>query len=74
MKFLIKEKEYLYANGDFSDDKVNDRLAELEIICAEEDPTYEVDVTIEKILASLGLTTADISGVTSDASGTMGFS
>ena len=50
----IKEKEYLYANGDFSDDKVNDRLAELEIICAEEDPTYEVDVTIEKILASLG--------------------
>ena len=50
----IKEKEYLYANGDFSDDKANDRLAELEIICAEEDPTYEVDVTIEKILASLG--------------------
>ena len=50
----IKEKEHLYATGDFSDDKVNDRLAELEIICAEEDPTYEVDVTIEKILASLG--------------------
>ena len=50
----IKEKEELYVTGDFSDDKVNDRLAELEIICAEEDPTYEVDVTIEKILASLG--------------------
>lgn len=33
---------------------MNDRLAELEIICAEEDLTYEVDVTIEKILASLG--------------------
>ncbi|MDD3463006.1 MAG: ATP-binding cassette domain-containing protein [Sulfurospirillaceae bacterium] len=50
----IKEKEYLYANGDFSDDKVNDRLAELEMVCAEEDPTYEVDVVIEKILAVLG--------------------
>lgn len=50
----IKEKEHLYATGDFSDEKVNDRLAELEIICAEEDPTYEVDVTIEKILCSLG--------------------
>ena len=35
----IKEKEHLYATGDFNDDKVNDRLAELEIICAEEDPT-----------------------------------
>jgi len=50
----IKEKEHLYVTGDFSDDKVNDRLAELEITCAEEDPTYEVDVTIEKILTSLG--------------------
>ncbi len=50
----IKEKEDLYVNGDFEDDKVNDRLAELEIICAEEDPTYEVDVTIEKILCALG--------------------
>lgn len=50
----IKEKEYLYENGDFSDDKVNDRLAELEIVCAEEDPTYEVEVMIEKILATLG--------------------
>jgi ATPase subunit of ABC transporter with duplicated ATPase domains len=50
----IKEKEDLYINGDFEDDKVNDRLAELEIICAEEDPTYEVDVVIEKILCALG--------------------
>ncbi|MBE0490654.1 MAG: ATP-binding cassette domain-containing protein [Sulfurospirillum sp.] len=50
----IKEKEDLYINGDFEDEKVNDRLAELEIICAEEDPTYEVDVTIEKILCALG--------------------
>ncbi|DAB34755.1 MAG TPA: ABC transporter ATP-binding protein [Sulfurospirillum sp. UBA12182] len=50
----IKEKEDLYINGDFEDEKVNDRLAELEIICAEEDPTYEVDVNIEKILCALG--------------------
>jgi len=50
----IKEKEDLYVNGDFEDEKVNDRLSELEIICAEEDPTYEVDVNIEKILSSLG--------------------
>ncbi len=50
----IKEKEELYINGDFEDEKVNDRLAKLEIICAEEDPTYEVDVNIEKTLTSLG--------------------
>ena len=50
----IKEKEDLYINGDFEDEKVNDRLAELEMICAEEDPTYEVDVNIEKTLTSLG--------------------
>ncbi len=50
----VKEKEDLYINGDFEDEKVNDRLAELEIICAEEDPTYEVDVNIEKTLTSLG--------------------
>ncbi len=49
----IKEKEDLYVNGDFEDEKVNDRLAELEITCAEEDPTYEVDVHIEKILCAL---------------------
>ncbi len=50
----IKEKEDLYISGDFEDEKVNDRLAELEIICAEEDPTYEVDINIEKTLTSLG--------------------
>ncbi|WP_024954404.1 ABC-F family ATP-binding cassette domain-containing protein [Sulfurospirillum arcachonense] len=49
----IKEKEDLYVNGDFEDEKVNDRLSELEIICSEEDPTYEVDVNIEKILCAL---------------------
>ncbi len=50
----IKEKEELYVNGDFEDEKVNDRLAQLEMICAEEDPTYEVDINIEKTLTSLG--------------------
>lgn len=49
-----KEKEKLYENGDFEDEKINNRLAELEIICAEEDPTYEYEVNIEKILDSLG--------------------
>lgn len=49
----IKEKERLYDAGDFSDE-VNARLGELEMICAEEDPTYEYDVQIEKILEDLG--------------------
>jgi ATPase subunit of ABC transporter with duplicated ATPase domains len=50
----IKEKEHLYAEGDLSDESVNIRLGELEMICAEEDPTYEYEVNIEKILESLG--------------------
>lgn len=50
----IKEKEKLYESGDFEDEKINNRLAELEIICAEEDPTYEYEVIIEKILEALG--------------------
>jgi len=49
-----KEKEELYMTGDFEDDKVNDRLGELEMICADEDPTYESDVKIEKLLEALG--------------------
>lgn len=50
----VKEKEILYTTGDFSDDKVNERLGELEMISAEEDPTYEHDVQIAKILEDLG--------------------
>ncbi|MWV62154.1 ATP-binding cassette domain-containing protein [Helicobacter saguini] len=50
----IKEKEKLYAEADLSDDKVNERLSELEMICVEEDPMYECDVVIEKILEDLG--------------------
>lgn len=51
----IKEKEDLYMNGDFEDDAVNNRLAELEVICVEEDPTYEYDVNIAKILENVGI-------------------
>ena len=50
----IKEKEKLYMEGDFESDAVNNRLGELETICVEEDPTYEYDVKIEKILEELG--------------------
>lgn len=51
----IKEKEELYVSGDFEDDATNDRLAELEVICVEEDPTYEYDVQITKILENVGI-------------------
>lgn len=50
----VKEKEKLYMSEEFSDE-VNERLSELEIISAEEDPTYEYETRIEKILSSLGL-------------------
>lgn len=49
-----KEKEKLYMEGDFESDEVNNRLSDLEIICAEEDPTYECEVIIEKMLEDLG--------------------
>lgn len=49
-----KEKEKLYMEGDFEDDAVNNRLAELEMVCADEDPTYESEVKIEKLLEALG--------------------
>ncbi len=51
----LKEKEELYTTGDFEDEAVNNRLAELEMICVEEDPTYEYDVQITKILENVGL-------------------
>ncbi|MDR2342898.1 MAG: ATP-binding cassette domain-containing protein, partial [Campylobacteraceae bacterium] len=50
----VKEKEKLYENGNFEDENINNRLAELEIICAEEDPNYEYEIAIEKILENLG--------------------
>ncbi|MBT5323870.1 MAG: ATP-binding cassette domain-containing protein, partial [Campylobacteraceae bacterium] len=48
----IKEKEALYMEE--YTDAIGDRLGELEMICCEEDPTYEYDVKITKILESLG--------------------
>ena len=51
----IKEKELLYATGDFEDDATNNRLADLEVISVEEDPTYEYDVNIGKILENVGI-------------------
>lgn len=51
----IKEKEVLYETGDFEDDTVNNRLAELEVICVEEDPTYEYETQIAKILENIGI-------------------
>ncbi len=49
----IKEKEELYLSEEFTDE-INNRLGELEIVCCEEDPTYEYDVKITKILEDLG--------------------
>lgn len=48
----IKEKEALYLEE--YTDEIGERLGELEIICCEEDPTYEYDVKITKILETLG--------------------
>lgn len=50
----LARKSWLYENGDLSDEKVNNELGDLEMICAEEDPTYECEVVIEKILEDLG--------------------
>lgn len=54
----VKEKEKLYMSEEFTDE-INNRLANLEIITAEEDPTYEYETRIEKILSSLGLNDYD---------------
>lgn len=50
----IKEKERIYLEEDLSNDLINEALSNLEMICVEEDPTYEYDVIIEKILTDLG--------------------
>jgi len=48
----IKKKEELYLEE--YTDEVGEQLGELEMVCCEEDPTYEYDVKITKILESLG--------------------
>lgn len=64
-----KEKEKLYMEGDFESDDVNNRLAELEMICADEDPTYESDVKIEKLLESLGFPASEHNTLMSSLTG-----
>lgn len=54
----MKEKEKLYMSEEFTDE-INEKLSKLEIITAEEDPTYECETRIEKILSSLGLNNYD---------------
>ncbi|MGB5793524.1 ABC-F family ATP-binding cassette domain-containing protein [Poseidonibacter sp.] len=53
----IKEKEKLYLEE--YTDEIGDRLGELEMICCEEDPTYEYDIKITKILEDLGFPAAE---------------
>lgn len=48
----IKEKERLYMEE--YTDEIGEKLGELEMICCEEDPTYEYDIKITKILEDLG--------------------
>lgn len=50
----IKEKERIYSSEDLNDETVNNKIAELEIICVTEDPMYECEIIIEKILQDLG--------------------
>ncbi len=48
----LKEKEKLYLSEEFTDE-INERLGELEMITAEEDPNYDCETRCEKILSSL---------------------
>jgi len=52
----IKEKERLYMEE--YTDEIGEKLGELEMVCCEEDPTYEYDIKITKILESLGFPAA----------------
>jgi len=63
----IKEKEKLYLEE--YTDEVGDKLGELEIVCCEEDPTYEYDVKITKILEDLGFPASQQSDLMSSITG-----
>ncbi|MDU7693206.1 MAG: ATP-binding cassette domain-containing protein [Helicobacter sp.] len=52
----IKEKERLYLEE--PSDAINERLSALEMVCAEEDPMYECEVVIERMLEDLGFPAA----------------
>lgn len=64
----VKEKEKLYMSEEFTDE-INNRLAELEIISVEEDPTYEYDVKITKILEDLGFPSSEHQNLMSSLTG-----
>jgi ATPase subunit of ABC transporter with duplicated ATPase domains len=63
----IKEKEKLYLEE--YTDEVGEKLGELEIVCCEEDPTYEYDVKITKILEDLGFPAAQQNDLMSTITG-----
>jgi ATPase subunit of ABC transporter with duplicated ATPase domains len=63
----IKGKEKLYLEE--YTDEVGDKLGELEIICCEEDPTYEYDVKITKILEDLGFPASEQTDLMSTVTG-----
>lgn len=48
----MKEKEKLYLSPEFTDE-INERLSELELITAEEDPNYDAQTRCEKLLGAL---------------------
>lgn len=50
----LKEKERLYQSEEFTDE-INERLSELEMLCAEQDPNYDAELRCEKILSALKL-------------------
>lgn len=50
----LKEKEKLYLSEEFTDE-INERLTQLELITAEEDPNYDAQIRCEKILSNLGI-------------------
>lgn len=53
----IKEKERLYLEE--YTDEIGEKLGELEMVCCEEDPTYEYDIKITKILEDLGFPSSE---------------
>ena len=63
----IKEKEKLYLEE--YTDEIGERLGELEMISVEEDPTYEYDVKITKILESLGFPQSEHQNLMKDYTG-----
>ena len=63
----IKEKEKLYLEE--YTDEIGDRLGELEMVCCEEDPTYEYDVKITKILETVGFPASQQSELMSTITG-----